>query len=319
MLRKLRSFGGKTLQNILRPFDLEIGHISERAQRLDAHRRAEAVSLLQLRNADAELQAARLQLARQKPRSAAAQNYIDRQSLILLPRLFACLAPEERFVIIDGGAREMELDFRWRPFPRERLRFFGFEADAGEAARLTGLLKASGLDCRLYPAALGGTSGKAVFAHNKASGGSLLLPQNRTVTDRWKFENPHQVSFAREMFFPTHSEEITVTTFADWARETGTAEVDFIKLNVQGAELDILKAGGKALDTALGLLVEVAFVESYLGRPMFSDIDPFLRGAGFTFFDLLAHHYIGRGDAPIAMQQLTIVEPALSKQVSAGG
>src|SRR6185312_4789850 len=116
-----------------------------------------------------------------------------------------------------------------------------------------------------------------------------------------------------------HSEEITVTTFADWARETGTAEVDFIKLNVQGAELDILKAGGKALDTALGLLVEVAFVESYLGRPMFSDIDPFLRGAGFTFFDLLAHHYIGRGDAPIAMQQLTIVEPALSKQVSAGG
>jgi hypothetical protein len=121
------------------------------------------------------------------------------------------------------------------------------------------------------------------------------------------------------MFFPTHHEEVTVTTLGDWAVATETSEVDFIKLNVQGAELDILKAGGKAVGTALGVLVEVAFVESYRNRPMFSDLDEFLRGAGFAFFDLLAHHYIGRADSPVAAQQLILAEPALSKQVSAWG
>ena len=249
-----------------------------------------------------------------------ARKYIDNspKSLILLPRLLSYLAPEERFVIIDGGAREMEQDFRWRPFPPERLRFFGFEADADEAARLDTLPTAAGLERRFYPAALGGTSGKATFEHNKASGGSSLLAQNRAITDRWKFENPSQISLAREMFFPTRREEIVVTTLADWARETGTPEVDFIKLNVQGAELDILKAGGKSVDSALGILLEVAFVESYRDRPMFSDVDEFLRGAGFVFFDLLAHHYIGRADAPVAVQQLLLAEAALSKQVSAG-
>lgn len=325
MLRKMRSLIGRKLQSFLRPFDLELSRISVTARTLEemeAHKELEAKLMAQLQNTGVELEAVRRHLAdveQQKKMHEAAKPYINRESLILLPKLLACLAPNDRFVIIDGGAREMEQDYRWRPFPPERLRFFGFEADAAEAARLTDLAAPAGLERRFYPAALGGKSGKAIFEHNKAGGGSSLLSQNRAVTDRWKFENPHRVSLAREMFFPTHDEEITVTTLSDWANATETTEVDFIKLNVQGAELDILKSGGKAVDTALGILVEVAFVESYRNRPMFSDLDKFLRGADFTFFDLLAHHYIGRARISVAAQQLVLAEPALSKQVSAWG
>jgi hypothetical protein len=52
---------------------------------------------------------------------------------------------------------------------------------------------------------------------------------------------------------------------------------------------------------------------------MFSDIDAFLRKQGFTFFDLLAHHYVGRAASPVAAQHLSVVEPKLGQLVSAWG
>jgi len=88
---------------------------------------------------------------------------------------------------------------------------------------------------------------------------------------------------------------------------------------VQGAELEIFKGAGPVLDSVLGILVEVAFVESYKDRPMFTDIDAFLRGAGFTFFDLLAHHYVGRAASPVDAQHLSAVEPKLGQLVTAWG
>ena len=121
------------------------------------------------------------------------------------------------------------------------------------------------------------------------------------------------------MFFPTSSEIIPVTSLAEWAAKANVRTVDFIKLNVQGAEHEILHGAGEILDSALGVLIEVAFVKSYRGRPFFSDTDRFLRAKGFTFFDLLAHHYIGRADAPIAAQHLAVVEPKLGQLVSSWG
>jgi len=110
-----------------------------------------------------------------------------------------------------------------------------------------------------------------------------------------------------------------VATIARWATDTGIREIDFCKLNVQGAELDILAAAGPLLDDTLGVLSEVAFVESYVGRTFFSDIDDFLRRAGFTFFDFLAHHYIGRADCPVVAQHLPGGAGRLGQLVSTWG
>jgi FkbM family methyltransferase len=61
---------------------------------------------------------------------------------------------------------------------------------------------------------------------------------------------------------------------------------DFIKLDTQGSELDILKGGEKVLAGVLGLKVEVEFLELYKGQPLFSDVDRFIREAGFELVDL---------------------------------
>ena len=59
--------------------------------------------------------------------------------------------------------------------------------------------------------------------------------------------------------------------------------VDYLKIDVQGAELDVLKGATRTLKDALVVQTEVEFVPIYQGQPLFSDIDQFLRAQGFMF------------------------------------
>ncbi len=52
---------------------------------------------------------------------------------------------------------------------------------------------------------------------------------------------------------------------------------------------------------------------------MFVDIDTLLRERGFCFFDLLAHHYVGRAESPITAQHLTVANGKLGQLVSSWG
>lgn len=56
----------------------------------------------------------------------------------------------------------------------------------------------------------------------------------------------------------------------------------YLKLDVQGAELDVLRHGQHLLRTALVIESEVAFVEIYAGQPLFGDLQTFLRDRGFV-------------------------------------
>lgn len=246
-------------------------------------------------------------------------GYRERRDLILVPRLIGLLDAKETFLIVDAGAREVDQDARWRPFPAERMTFVGFEADKNEAARLNAVAAVEGASRHFVAGGLWSVSGVQEFEHNNIGGGSSFLPQNRAVTDRWKFENPGEARNARDIFFPVRREPIGVVNLTDWAAGAQVGKIDFLKLNVQGAEKDILVGAGALLDDILGILVEVSFVESYRDRPMFADIDPMLRQHGFSFFDLLAHHYVGRAESPIVAQHLTVSDGKLGQLVSTWG
>ena len=65
---------------------------------------------------------------------------------------------------------------------------------------------------------------------------------------------------------------------------------DFLSIDVQGAELDILRHGKRNISTLLGIHIEVAFVEKYIGQPLFRDVDNFLANNQFNF-----HCFTGYG------------------------
>jgi FkbM family methyltransferase len=253
-LRAQLSNVGLELQDARSRLDALLQHNNRRIQSENEALRA------QLSNVGLELQDARVRLdallERDKRKdSPIAARYRDRQVLILLPRLLDLLPPEERFLIVDGGAREVDRDPRWRPFPPHRLRFVGFEPDEAEAARLNATPGPGGLEWQFIPAGLWGTSGRLRFEHNKATGGSSFLTQNRDLTDRWKFENATETSLARDVFFPVSHEDSRVLSLADWAKDADVHVIDFLKLNVQGGELAILRGAGDLLDRCFQIFI----------------------------------------------------------------
>ena len=247
------------------------------------------------------------------------KRYLERRGYILTDMITELLPPDERFTIIDGGARDALQDPRWRIFSPDRVRLYGFEPDESEVEGLNAQAAAEGLDYRYYAGALWGEVADITFFENKSSGGSSCFPQNTDLTHRWKFQNQQDFFLSKDIFYPTGTSEWSTTTLDDWSSSIGGVDGDFMKLNVQSAELEILKGGEDVLRHHVGLMVEMSFVESYKNRPFFSDIDIYLRARGFRFFDLVGLHYMGRADAPITASHLPGLYPLWGQLIEAHG
>ncbi len=63
--------------------------------------------------------------------------------------------------------------------------------------------------------------------------------------------------------------------------------VDFIKIDVQGAELDVFEGGVSTLNNVIAIVCEVEFVPQYENQPLFGDVCGFLAGQGLTFHKFL--------------------------------
>lgn len=70
-------------------------------------------------------------------------------------------------------------------------------------------------------------------------------------------------------------------------KDKGCKEIDFIKLDIQGGELNALKGLEETLDKCLGMEIEVEFSEIYKSQPLFGDVHNFLESKGFYFFDFI--------------------------------
>jgi FkbM family methyltransferase len=85
--------------------------------------------------------------------------------------------------------------------------------------------------------------------------------------------------------------------FPEWGRILATEEVEtvrlddipetegaeLIKLDIQGGELMALRHAPTRLADALAIQSEVEFLPMYVGQPLFSEVDAFLRQRGFMF------------------------------------
>jgi FkbM family methyltransferase len=71
---------------------------------------------------------------------------------------------------------------------------------------------------------------------------------------------------------------------------------DFLKVDVQGAELDVLKGATRTLGKTTVVELEVEFVPLYKDQPLFAEIDIFMRANGFLLHKF--HEVAGRAMRP---------------------
>jgi FkbM family methyltransferase len=83
---------------------------------------------------------------------------------------------------------------------------------------------------------------------------------------------------------PKFAEMTTLDALMDQLKLTP----DFIKLDVQGAELQVLSGGAKSLHGALAVLMECSLIELQSGQPLLADIIDFMKAHGYQLYDILA-------------------------------
>jgi FkbM family methyltransferase len=199
---------------------------------------------------------------------------------------------ERPFVFADVGARWGVHD-SWRAISPP-VQIVAFEADENECQRLT---EAEDGLVRYEPVALGAETGPATLHVTRDPGSSSLYPPDEALIDAHPVLQVHSLVSTRT---------IQLQTLDEWC-ERERLDVDAIKLDVQGAELDVLRGAKRQLHHVVMIETEVELNPLYVDQPLFADVDRFLRARGFVLWRLthLVHYGRDRLDstAPIADAQ----------------
>lgn len=185
---------------------------------------------------------------------------------------------EDPVKIVDVGAR-WGYNSEWSAF-KPYLHVYCFEPDADECKRLNAKAEKN---IKYIPCALGRDSGEAVLYETKLSASTGLYKTNTSYFSRL---------LNRDNGITVEETLLKLRTLTQALEEFGVDSIDFIKLDVEGAELDVLMGGEKYLQNPalFGILSEVRFQEEINGCPIFWQLDQYVRRSGFRLFDLQFHY-----------------------------
>jgi FkbM family methyltransferase len=191
------------------------------------------------------------------------------------------LGPTRLTAVVDVGANPIDGDPPYKAMLAAGLcEVTGFEPQAAALARLE---QKKGPRERYLPYALADGTERTLHVCQLEGMTSLLVP-----------DPAHLALFNLFPTWGTVKEHIPVTTrkLDDIAEVTA---LDFLKMDVQGAEREVLAHGRAKLKDTVVIQTEVSFVPLYKDQPSFGDMDLALRALGF-----LPHSVTGTKIWPIA-------------------
>lgn len=192
------------------------------------------------------------------------------------PRMTAALVEagafkEQPFTVVDVGARGGVASY-WSVFG-DHLRIIGFDLDPDECARLNAIDPRT----QYLPYALDRQSHRrTVYVANYSASSSFYR------TDPAYFDRYTAGQNAAVMSEPM----LDTTTLSAALATIGLHSADFIKVDAEGAELEILQGAQDLLPGLQGILSEMRFTKKMCGCPEYWEVEKYLREQSFELYDL---------------------------------
>lgn len=187
-------------------------------------------------------------------------------------RLIAEIIPDLRGAIIDGGANIGKATEQMRrAFPNAPIH--AFEPVSEPFRELE--QRAAACGAHAHRLALGEHEGEAEIRVNQNLWTSSLLPAS---------SRGH--AFHDDWCRTVRTERVRVVRLDAWAAREGIDEIGLLKLDLQGFELPALRGAKGVLARVSVIYSEAQIVPEYDGAGTFSQIDEFLRDAGFGLYQI---------------------------------
>jgi len=181
--------------------------------------------------------------------------------------------------ILDIGAYQGEwTKMAHQIFPLAKI--FMIEATPDNESLLRNVSEASGLSMAL----LGDKSKKSVIFY-------LADPKETSIS------TGNSIYIEKTQYFNNrHFIRLPMITLDFLVEKRKLKNVDFIKIDTQGSELNILKGGKKTVSKAEFILLETQNLEYNDKAPFTEDVVIAMKSYGFRLFDILETHYLSSGE-----------------------
>ena len=125
---------------------------------------------------------------------------------------------------------------------------------------------------------------KTLYLIDSPHGASLYPPNQDFI-----------LGFKEQRFYRPVGQAQFSTVSLDFALgEAAVSNIDVLKVDTEGAELEILRGGPETLRSCFAVELEVWFNPVQEGTPLFAEVDGFMRAAGFQLFDMAKANYFHR-------------------------
>ncbi|MGH7133848.1 MAG: FkbM family methyltransferase, partial [Phycisphaerales bacterium] len=121
------------------------------------------------------------------------------------------------------------------------------------------------------------------------------------------------VQYGGAAMAPAGVRRVPVVSLDAWAREARVSRADMMKIDVQGAELGVLRGAEKLLESITAVNSEALIAPEYEGCCTFTDIDLFLRQRGFMLHQVHELWVKGPEEQTAWLDALWVKSTALEK------
>jgi FkbM family methyltransferase len=185
---------------------------------------------------------------------------------------------------IDVGARGGTHDMVYAIARQTAV--LGFEPDINECNRLLGIERVVSpwANFQLESLALAEVTQEVSLHLLSEPNNHSLLPPNADFARRYNMVKWQQVG-------TTLLNAVSLDSVLFGSRVEENYWGEFIKLDTQGTEFEILKGATQTLNQrCVAIVAEVSFCELYKGQKLFSNVEQLLRDHGFSFYGFMPIH-----------------------------
>ena len=151
---------------------------------------------------------------------------------------------------------------------------FAFEPDEKECQRLMESdLKTRYNHYSCYPFIVGEKNGPQTLNITENPGGSSIFLYNSKELEGFKY---------KQSVKPVHSRVVETRQLDDILLDLDTGPMDYANIDVHGSECNVINGGNTIFEKdVLFVNIEMWFNETYIGQPVFRDVDALLAQKGF--------------------------------------